>query len=292
MVLQEQSASPRYISFRRNGMPGFGRLVSETGVAELSGYLSGAPASLREAIAGGLLGSEGDQLTVDFGLEEVELLPVIPNPQKIICVGANFAIGEVKPKPQYPVLFARFANTLVAHDAPLVVPANSPTLDFEGELAVIVGSGGRHIPEAEALDRLAGFTCFNDATVREWQTHSHQFTPAKNAPATAALGPFMVPVNAVGDHREWRILTHVNGETRQDAQLDEMIFSLAEIVAYCSFFTELASGDIIAFGSPNGFGATEDPPRYLQPGDVVVIEVGPLGRLENPVAAERSEPTE
>jgi 2-keto-4-pentenoate hydratase/2-oxohepta-3-ene-1,7-dioic acid hydratase in catechol pathway len=225
-------------------------------------------------------------LGADFDIEEVELLPVVPDPQKIICVGANFPMAG-RPgadKPKYPVLFARFRNTLTGHNGPLAAPPNSSTLDYEGELAIVIGREATEIDRGEALRHVAGFTCFNDATVRGWQSHSHQFTPAKNYPRTASVGPALVPAEFVSDYRKLRIVTRLNGAVVQDATAAEMIFDLEEVVAYCSSFTTLCPGDIIALGSPDGFGATRSPPLYLKPGDRVEVDISQVGRLINDVS--------
>ena len=278
----------RIASFVRKGRPTFGLVLDDNGLIDLGDPPHEGISSLAQALAAGQLEAMVARAVgreADTALSEVELLPVVPAPAKIFCVGANFPSAS-KPqtaKTPYPVIFTRFRDTLAAHGSPLAVPDRDQTLDFEGEVAVIVGRGGRNILQAEALAHIAGFTCFNDATVRSFQAHSHQFAPAKNFPATAVVGPTMVMASDIENHLDLRITTRLNGTIVQDATLRDMIFSVAEIIAYCSSFTPLAPGDIIACGSPDGFGASRNPPLYLLPGDRIEVEVPPIGILANAV---------
>lgn len=276
------------VSFRAQGAQGFGVLQADGSVIVLNDKtMPDLQTALAQHSAEALL-ERARQGNNALASGEFTLLPVITTPGKIICIGANFPTAKSKSggKPAHPTLFVRFTDTLVAHDEALQIPHCSSTLDFEGELALVVGRGGRNIPPENALEALAGFTCFNDATVREWQSHSHQFTPAKNFPATGALGPTLIPCTAIDDYQSLGIETRINGETVQSDVLRSMIFDVGEIVAYCSTFTQLNPGDVIACGSPDGFGATRTPPLYLQPGDRVEVEIAEIGCLVNPVIQE------
>jgi 2-keto-4-pentenoate hydratase/2-oxohepta-3-ene-1,7-dioic acid hydratase in catechol pathway len=284
------STTPGFLSFRVGDADRFGILRDDQAVVDLTTCLPHIT-TLQDAIAAAALAELAAQSITqraEYRLDEIEFLPIISQPEKIICVGANFPMSN-RPgaeKPEYPVLFARFRNTLVAHNGKLITPSDSSTLDFEGELAVVIGREASRIDRSEALQYVSGFTCFNDATIRGWQSHSHQFTPAKNFPGTAAIGPVMTPASSIRDYRDLRIVTRLNGEVMQDAVAGEMIFSLEEVVAYCSSFTRLYPGDIIALGSPDGFGAARRPALYLKPGDHVEVDIPPLGCLSNFVATE------
>lgn len=222
-------------------------------------------------------------------LDDVILKPVIPNPDKIICVGLNYEMHRKetgRDKSEYPVLFTRFANSQIGHGEPMVRPRQSDMLDYEGELAVIIGKAGRHIDEANALSHIAGYACYNDGSVRDWQRHTHQFTPGKNFPSTGGFGPWMVTADAIADPSAMELTTRLNGEVMQSATTDMMIFSIQHQISYCSQFTELVPGDVIVTGTPGGVGAKRDPQVFMKPGDVVEVEISGIGILSNPVVAE------
>ncbi len=183
-------------------------------------------------------------------------------------------------------MFTRFADTLVAHRAPIVRPKVSTHLDYEGELALVIGEGGRAIAREQALAHVAGYACFNEASVRDWQRHNIQFTPGKNFPGTGAFGPWLVTPDEAGELGPQRVVTRLNGQVVQDQPISEMIWPVEELIAYVSAFTPLAPGDVIATGTPGGVGARRDPPLWMQPGDVVEVEIGRMGRLVNPISAE------
>ncbi len=221
-------------------------------------------------------------------LADVSLAPVIPRPGKIICVGLNYrAHGDEKGRPDYPALFVRFPESQVGHGGPLLMSAESAQFDFEGELALVVGRAGHGIAEHDALAHVAGYTCYNDATMRDWQRHSTQYTAGKNFPSTGAFGPYLVAAGNVGDPGDLAIETRVDGVTMQSARTSDMLFSVPEIIAYVSRFTPLAPGDVIVTGTPAGAGAGRKPPVYLQPGNVVEVEIERVGLLRNVVAAPR-----
>lgn len=273
----------KYVSFRRqNGMPAFGRIDGES-IVELAGVSAG----LKSALANATLASLPAGKT--HALADVVLLPVIPNPGKILCVGHNYESHRQetgRPKADYPSIFTRFADTLVAHGQPIVRPRASKSLDFEGELAIVVGRDGRAISEARALEHVAGYACFNDASVRDWQWHTSQFTPGKNFPGTGALGPWLVTPDEAGELAGVHVTTRLNGDIVQDQAIGEMLFSIPQIIAYVSAFTPLSPGDVIATGTPGGVGAKRTPPLWMKAGDKVEIDIGPVGCLSNRVIDE------
>ena len=224
-----------------------------------------------------------------LGLSEVELLPPIPNPAKVFCIGHNYEEHRVetgRPKTTFPAVFLRFADTLVAHGQSGWVPASSVEIDYEGELAVVIGRGGRHIPRAQALQHVAGYSCFNDISVRDWQRHTSQFTPGKNFPRTGGFGPWIVTADEISDPQELELTTRLNGETVQHATTAQMIFPVSEIIEYLSSFTPLSAGDVIASGTPGGVGVKRNPQLFMKAGDVVEIEIASIGTLRNTMVAE------
>jgi 2-keto-4-pentenoate hydratase/2-oxohepta-3-ene-1,7-dioic acid hydratase in catechol pathway len=236
------------------------------------------------------------EIAVDAGrsasrlpLATLKWLPVIPNPDKILCVGLNYEMHRKetgRAEVTHPTIFTRFANSQTAHLKDILRPRVSNKLDFEGELAVVVGKAGRYIPRAEALDYVAGYACYNDGSVRDWQSHTHQFTPGKNFPGTGGFGPWMMTPEELGPLGARRIRTRLNDQVVQDASLGEMIFDVPTILEYCSSFTRLECGDVIATGTPGGVGAKRTPPLWMKPGDVVEVEIEGLGTLHNGIAQE------
>ena len=275
-----------YVSFRRtDGTASYGRLEGEL-ILDCGG-VAGAPVDLKAAIGAGPL----DELASagEVALSDVVLLPVIPNPGKILCVGHNYESHRQetgRAKVDHPSIFTRFADTLVADGQPILLPSVSGNLDFEGELAVVIGRGGRAISEANALDHVAGYACFNDASIRDWQWHTSQFTPGKNFPGTGGFGPKLVTPAEAGDLSEVHVTTRLNGEIVQDQPIGDMIFSIAKIIAYISAFTPLSPGDVIATGTPGGVGAKRTPPLWMKAGDRIEVAIGPVGTLRNTVTQE------
>lgn len=270
----------RLVSFRRaDGTASYGRLAGDT-VHDLGGEHGG---SLRDALAEGLdFAGQGAPLP----LADVALLPVIPSPAKIFCIGLNYAshIAEMGNAQQtYPTVFTRWADTLVADGAPLEKPRSTGRFDYEGELAVIIGKGGRLIAREQAMAHVAGYSVFNDASVRDWQRHTSQFTPGKNFPATGGFGPALVTPDEIADLGALHVQTQLNGAVMQDQPISDLIFDVPALVAYLSAFTPLSPGDVIVTGTPGGVGDGRTPPVYLQPGDVVEVSIGAIGTLTNPV---------
>ena len=207
---------------------------------------------------------------------------------KILCVGVNYRphIEEMgREIPSYPVVFTRFASSLVGPGEPVIRPQASEQLDFEGELAIVIGKNARHVSRENALDYVAGYCCFLDGSVRDWQRHTGQFTAGKNFDRSGAIGP-MVPAADVPDPTTLELTTRVNGEVMQRGSVADLVFDIPRLIEYCSTFTELRPGDIIATGTPGGVGAARTPPVWLKDGDLVEVDISGIGVLRNPVQDE------
>jgi 2-keto-4-pentenoate hydratase/2-oxohepta-3-ene-1,7-dioic acid hydratase in catechol pathway len=220
----------------------------------------------------------------------VRFLPPIPAPERILCIGLNYrdhAAESDQPTAgtEFPVVFTRFASSLVGHRGDIVRPQASLDFDYEGELAVVIGEKARSVSEADALKIVGGYSCFMDGTVRDFQRHTSQFTPGKNFDRSGSFGPWIVTPDEF-DASTAIVSTRVNGETLQKAQIGDMIHPIAKIIAYCSSFTTLSPGDVIATGTPGGVGYARQPSLWLRPGDEVEVEVSGLGVLSNRVVAE------
>ena len=281
----------KLISFTRLGEVGFGALIDD-GVVDLTNQLDYGVDSIKEAIESDLLYIAEEYLegrSPNFAMSDVTLLPVIPNPSKIICIGLNYENHRKetkRPDVEHPTIFVRYPDSQVAHGQALIKPKSTERFDYEGEMAVIIGDGGRNISEESALEHVAGFACYNDGSVRNWQRHTSQFTPGKTFPGTGAFGPYMVTPDEVGDYTKLPIQTRLNGEVMQDAKLSDLIFPVPRLINYVSQFTPLAAGDVIVSGTPGGVGDKREPPVYMVPGDLVEVEIGILGTLANPVVGE------
>ncbi len=280
----------KLISYRRAGGEGYG-VVRDGGIVDLGARIGGEFPTLQSAIAGLALSrieaAAGGQ--PDFALDEVEFMFPVTAPGKILCIGRNYrGYHEVVAggDPEWPSVFPRFPSSFAAHGEPVLKPRVSDELDFEGELCVILGKAGRHIPEDRAMDYVAGYTAMNEGSVRDWQSRGTQNCPGKNFYRSGAIGPWMVTADEVGDIGDLAIRTRVDGELRQDGSTAMMIFEVPFLIAHISRFTWLEPGDMIATGSPGGSAASEDAPRWLRPGQQVEIEVERIGVLKNPVAAE------
>ncbi len=279
----------RWLSFLRNGSASWG-YVTRDGQGVVDAGSRGAYPDLKAAIAARALADVaaacGDR--ADLPLAGLHYLPPVTQPEKILCVGLNYKAHQEETGrggEAYPTIFARFANAQVGHDQPMVRPHESATLDFEGEIAIVIGRAGRRIARADAMSYIAGYSIYNDGSVREYQRQTSQFTPGKNFMATGGFGPWLMTPDEVGDPQRLELTTRLNGTVMQHATSDLMVFDFAAIIAYCSIFTELAPGDVLVTGTPGGVGAARKPPVFMDAGDVVEIEVKPIGVLRNPVVA-------
>ncbi|MBH5369843.1 fumarylacetoacetate hydrolase family protein [Bradyrhizobium glycinis] len=247
-------------------------------------------ADLKAAIGAAFAGVEDAKTSVaGVPISKITWLPVIPNPDKILCVGLNYETHRKetgRAEVDHPTIFSRYANSQTGHLQPIVRPRVSTDLDFEGELAVIIGKAGRYISRADAMDHVAGYSCYNDGSIRDFQRHTHQFTPGKNFPDTGAFGPWMMTPDELGPLGELKLQTRLNGQVMQEALIKQMIFDIPRQIEYCSTFTRLEPGDVIVSGTPGGVGARREPPLWMKPGDVVEIEVDRLGVLRNVVTDE------
>ncbi|WP_069707031.1 fumarylacetoacetate hydrolase family protein [Burkholderia seminalis] len=281
----------KIVSFRHAGKDSFGVAV-EDGIIDLAPFASDVGATLREALTRGSIAAIetiAGNAQVSLRWADVELLPVVPDPQKILCVGINY-LSHVKETgrdiPTKPMFFTRFADSQTAHNGPIVRPIASEKLDFEGELAVVIGRTARHVKAAHAFDYVAGYSCYNDGSVRDWQKHTIQFTPGKNFPSTGGFGPWLVTADELGDPSVLSLTTRLNGEVVQQATTDDLIFNIPTLIEYCSTFTELRPGDVIITGTTGGVGAFRQPPLWMKPGDVVEVEISGIGVLKNTIVDE------
>jgi len=277
------------VSFERDGELSYG-LADGDSVREASAAFRERFRNLRAVIAAGAV----PELADDSGgavcsTSDLRFVPVIPNPDKILCVGVNYRphIEEMgRQVPGHPVVFVRFPASLVGHNEPILRPRVSEQFDFEGELAIVIGKRARHVKRDDALDYIAGYCCFMDGSIRDWQRHTPQFTPGKNFHHSGAMGPCIVTTDEIPDPSVLQLTTFVNGEVMQCGQVADLVFDIPALIDYCSTFAELLPGDIIATGTPGGVGAARTPPVWLQPGDTVEVEIAGVGRLRNPVVDE------
>ncbi|MDF1718607.1 MAG: fumarylacetoacetate hydrolase family protein [Antarcticimicrobium sp.] len=268
--------------------------VTEGGMIALSPVYREWP-DLRTVIEAGALydlavAAQDKPVTHPNGTFEYQI--PIPAPEKIICVGVNFPDRNAEYKdgqdaPPNMSLFIRFARSFTGHENPLIRPPETPQLDYEGEIAVVIGKGGRRISQADAYDHIAAITLCNEGTLRDWVRHAKfNVTQGKNWDHSGAMGPWLVPFTSPAQLDDVRLTTRVNGELRQDDRTSRMLFPIRRQIEYISTFTTLVPGDIIVTGTPTGAGARFDPPRFLRPGDVIEVEAEGIGKLVNTVADE------
>jgi 2-keto-4-pentenoate hydratase/2-oxohepta-3-ene-1,7-dioic acid hydratase in catechol pathway len=282
----------KFISFTAQGRASYGTLVDgsvhDLG-ARIGSVLPDLKSYLRAQSLGLLASAQSAGTTADYAVKDIVFDAVIPNPEKVICVGINYLEHQQetgRSKTDYPTIFTRFPDTLIAHQQQIVLPKASSSVDYEGELAVIIGRAGFHVPKEKALDIVAGYSCFNDASVRDWQRHTSQFTPGKNFPATGPLGP-VLETEAQSGFADRKLETRLNGKVLQSAKLGDMIFSVPEVIAYVTAFTQLAPGDVIATGTPGGVGFKREPPLFMKHGDKVEVLIEGVGHLVNDVVSEK-----
>jgi len=278
----------RLASYRTSKGAGYG-VVTGDGIVDLTRRIGKKYPDLRALLAGGAL-ARAKQIAKsakpDLKLSKIVFLPVIPNPGKIVCVGLNYEEHRVetgRDKTENPALFIRVAESQVGHNRPIVMPPESTHLDYEGEIAVIIGKGGRRISEEKSWRHIAGYSCYNDGSVRDWQRHTLQWTAGKNFSQTGGFGPWMTTRDEIADGEELTLETRLNGQVMQHATTAMMIHRIPKLINYISTFTPLEPGDVIVTGTPGGVGARRDPPVWMKPGDKVEIEVSKVGVLVNTV---------
>lgn len=283
------NTSMRLISFEHKRRPSFG-IVNGDGIVDAGERLR--VRGLRDVLLAGDLDrlSALQSRSPDLALADVALLPPIPDPAaKFLCVGINYIphIKEMgRERPEYPVIFVRFAGSVVGPDRPMVRPALSVQYDYEGELAAIIGKRAWRVPRSAAYDYVAGYSCFNDGSVRDYQRHSVQWTPGKNFQASGAFGPWLVTRDEAPDPTKLRLQTRLNGTIVQDESVGELCFDVPALIEYCSSWTELLPGDVIVTGTPGGVGAGRTPPLWMKAGDLVEVEISGVGLLRNSIVEE------
>jgi 2-keto-4-pentenoate hydratase/2-oxohepta-3-ene-1,7-dioic acid hydratase in catechol pathway len=278
-------------SYKTSNGAGYG-VVTDGGIVDLTRRLGKKYPDLRALIAGNAL-AQAQKIAkaakkADFKLNKITFLPVIPNPGKIVCVGLNYEEHRVetgRDKTENPALFLRVAESQVAHNQPILIPAESTNLDYEGEIAVVIGKRGRRISEEDSWKHIAGYACYNDGSVRDWQRHTLQWTAGKNFSRTGGFGPWMVTRGDIADGEELTLETRLNGEVMQHATTAHMIHRIPRLIAYISTFTPLEPGDVIVTGTPGGVGARRNPPVWMKPGDTVEVEISKVGVLVNTIKA-------
>jgi 2-keto-4-pentenoate hydratase/2-oxohepta-3-ene-1,7-dioic acid hydratase in catechol pathway len=281
----------RLCSYHHNGRAGYG-IVADDRILDISSVLGDRFPTLANLLAEQdfvNICTQAIDRSAELPLAGIELQAPIPNPGKIICVGLNYHdhMVETRHAPtQHPTLFARFADSQCAHGEPMLMPSVSVQFDFEAELAVIIGKSGRNIQADAALDHVAGYSCYNDGSVRDWQVHTSQFLPGKNFPATGAFGPFLVTADEIPDPQDLAISCRLNGNTLQAARTSQMIHSVAQLIAYISRITPLSPGDVIVTGTPGGVGFARVPPLFMKEGDLVEVDIEGVGLLRNRIARE------
>ncbi len=270
----------KLLSFAADGKASFGAVVGD-GVVTLNERV-GQP-NLRAALAAGameVMRKAARETKPDRKLADIKFLPVIPLPAKILCAGINYrshAAETGRELPKQPSMFIRFTDTLLGHDGEMIRPNVSDNFDYEGELAVVIGKGGRHIKAERALDHVAGYTCFVDGSVRDYQKFS--VTSGKNFPGSGPLGPWLVTTDEIPDPNKLTLTTRLNGTQVQHSPTDLLIYSIPQIIAFCSDFTALSAGDVIATGTPEGVGHGRKPPLWMKPGDTLEVEITGIGIL-------------
>ncbi len=284
----------KLLSYLQDGLETWGTVVGDgvaclaarTGHATLADFIGSPDYDRRDALVQGL--------KAELPLQGLHFLPVIPRAEKIVCAVRNYmdhhqevvAAGMHRELSEEPPIFLRVWRSQVGHEQPVVRPRVSGTLDWEGELAVIIGKPGRDILEAKAYEHVAGYSIYNDVSVREWQFHAKQIASGKNFEGTGPFGPWMVTADEIAPGRELKLATRLNGETVQDSHTGHLIFSIPKLIAYASTIFTLVPGDVIATGTPAGVGWSRKPQRFMKAGDVVEVEIEGIGILRNPVVAQ------
>jgi 2-keto-4-pentenoate hydratase/2-oxohepta-3-ene-1,7-dioic acid hydratase in catechol pathway len=282
----------KLLSFEIGGDATFGAVV-DGGVVDLKKASGGKYADLKAALAADAI-PELEKLAegakADYSLDHIEFLPVIPNPEKIFCIGINYPTHMMetsKVVPEAPMVFARYANSQIGHGQPFLAPPESTRVDWEGEIAVIIGKRGRRIKADDSWNYIAGYAPYNDGSMREHQKKDGQWTPGKNFVGSGPFGPWMATRGEIGDNAKLNLVTRLNGVEVQRATSHDMIYSIPQLIEYVSMWSQLEPGDVIVTGTPGGVGSKRTPPLFMKDGDVIEVEVEEIGVLSNPVVAER-----
>lgn len=277
-------------SYTLNGTAVFGAVVG-SGLVTLNERLGGKYVTLRDVLTNGALNEVKSAVAIskpDAHVAAVHFLPTIPNPDKVLCLGINYkshADETGQTAPPYPTVFARLTSTLIGHEEGMQRPLVSDQFDYEGELAIIIGREARHVRAENALSHVAGYTCFNDGSVLDYQQHS--VTAGKNFPTSGPLGPWMTTADEIPDPTRLTLTTRLNGAIVQQSGTDKLIYSIPAIIAYISQFTMLVPGDVITTGTPDGVGFRRNPPLWMKSGDTIEVEISGIGTLRNRVTDER-----
>ena len=281
----------KLISYQYQQQDRYGAVVGER-VVDLHAVFGARAPDLKAFIAADLVGEARSTVSAaknTLALADVQRLPVIPNPGKIFCIGLNYGehVRETgKEVTEKPVIFLRVADSQLAHGEDIVRPRVSERLDYEGEIAIVIGQGGRHISEADSWSHIAGYSCYNDGSVRDWQLHTSQWAPGKNFWRTGGFGPWMVTADEIAPDQQMTLITRLNGQEMQRATTDMMLHSIPRQIAYISAFIPLQPGDVIVTGTPGGVGNKRTPQVFMKPGDVCEIEVDAIGVLRNGIRDE------
>jgi 2-keto-4-pentenoate hydratase/2-oxohepta-3-ene-1,7-dioic acid hydratase in catechol pathway len=286
----------KLLSFIHQGRETWGALVGTDAIVDLGKALPQYPTLTDYIASGAYLKASADvaNKAADVKLADITFLPVIPKPEKIVCAVRNYmdhhqevlAAGMQRELSEEPPIFLRVWRSQVAHGQPIVCPNVSASLDWEGELAVIIGKEGRNIAEADAFDHVAGYSCYNDGSIREWQFHAKQIASGKNFESTGGFGPWMVTADEIAPNQQLKLVTRLNGEVVQSSHTGHMIFSIAKLISYASAIFTLVPGDVIATGTPAGVGWSRKPAWFMKPGDVCEVEIEGIGTLVNPITAQ------
>jgi 2-keto-4-pentenoate hydratase/2-oxohepta-3-ene-1,7-dioic acid hydratase in catechol pathway len=275
-------------SFKTAQITSYG-IVTGKGIVDLKRYLGNQYPDLKSLIAGNGFAQASQYLSAapDYQDSDIIWLPVIPNPDKIVCVGLNYqdhVVETGRDNTEQPAIFLRLNESQVGHKQPILRPRESTHLDYEAEIAVIIGRAGRRIKQADAWSHIAGYSCYNEGSVRDWQRHTVQWTAGKNFAHTGAFGPWMVTADDIPANTRMTLSCRLNGERMQHATTEQMIFKIPKIIEYVSSWTTLLPGDVLVTGTPGGVGARRNPPVWMKPGDKVEIEIDKVGILENSIA--------
>jgi 2-keto-4-pentenoate hydratase/2-oxohepta-3-ene-1,7-dioic acid hydratase in catechol pathway len=285
----------RLLSYSANGRPSWGAVKGD-GVVDLGARLKGRYASLRDAVAQDslpMLRDEAERASADVALAGIRFRIPVPDAEKILCIGVNYADRNAEYKDgsdaaKYPSMFFRTRESLVGHDEAILRPPESNQLDYEGEIALVIGKAGRRIAKSDAIKHIFGLSCFQEGTIRDWTRHGKfNVTQGKNFDASGAMGPWLVTADEIADYADLTVSTYVNGERRQHDTTANLMYGFADLISYISVFMTLRPGDVISTGTPTGAGVRFNPPIWLKPGDKVAVEATGIGRLSNVVEDEK-----